>query len=79
MEINLKAGLITMVVGLFCTACGYICGHVTAMHQHVSTEEQGKMLIDRDGSINRAKYICEAFKDYKRMTDDPLGLNKELS
>lgn len=57
-------------------ALGYLSGHATCMHQHASTEEADKLLRDETGKINALKYIKEAFKDFKRMQDDPLGLKK---
>ena len=46
------------------------------MHQHASTEEDDKLLRDKNGNIGKKKYIKEAFKDYKRMIDDPYGFNR---
>lgn len=79
MKFNWKAGLTMMAVGLFCEACGYIGGHAAAMHQHASVNEQNKLIRNENGEISYKKYIIEAFKDYKRMRDDPLGLKRELS
>lgn len=78
MNFNWKAGLVVMVCCSFGEACSYIAGHTAAMHQHASTNEQNKMLINEKGQIDYKKYIIEAFKDYKRMRDDPLGLKKTL-
>lgn len=78
MKFNWKAGLAIMAIGVFCEACGYIGGHATAMHQHASTQETSKMFLNDKGEISSKKYIIEAFKDFKRMRDDPLGLKREL-
>lgn len=58
---------------VFMTACGYIAGHSVCAYQHVSTAEDDRMLRDKNGNISNTKYIIEAFKDLKRVYDDPLG------
>lgn len=54
----------------------YIAGHSAAMHQHAGIEECDKLLRDENSRIDNKKYIIEAFKDFKRMLDDPLGHNR---
>lgn len=78
MIFNWKAGLITFISCMLCGACSYIAGHTAAMHQHASINEQNKLIRNENGEISYKKYIIEAFKDHKRMQDDPLGLNKTL-
>lgn len=78
MKINWKNAIFTLANGLFIGGSAYICGHAVAMHQHTSLAEQNKMIRDENGNLNKKKYIFEAFKDYKRMIDDPLGFEREL-
>lgn len=69
----------SIAFALISSVGAYLAGHTSAMHQHASQEEIDRMMLDKNGRIDKIKYCKEAFKDYKRMMDDPLGLQKELN
>lgn len=78
MNFNVRNAIICMATGLICTVFGVISGHAICAHQHVTADEQNRMLRDTNGRISYRKYIGGIFKDYKRVQEDPLGLNKSL-
>ena len=71
-----KASAVCLLVGVHSMLAAYLAGYTTCMHQHVTTAEQNRVMRGKDGEVNMKHYIMEAFKDYKRMFDDPLGLKK---
>ena len=77
-KFNLVRGIGVFISGIICCSSAYIMGHTAAMHQHASLDEQDKMLLDKDGNVNKRAYIKKAFVDYVKMQRDPLGLNREL-
>lgn len=75
-NVNWKAGIVCVGTAIFTMTCGYVAGHTACAHRHVSMCEMINMLRDDNGRQNKIHYIIEAFKDYKRMINDPLGVER---
>lgn len=76
--VNWKAILIYTIGCSICMVGGYLAGHTACAHQHVAVSEQNRMLRNKEGGWPDTKaYIINAFKDYGKMIQDPLGLGRE--
>lgn len=75
-NVNWKAAGVCLATSIFCSFSAYIAGHAICMHQHVEPKGQNAVMLDENGKLSYKKYVIEAFKDYKRVMDDPLGIEK---
>lgn len=75
-NVNWKAAVICVGTAIFTMACGYVAGHTSCAHRHVSMTEIGNMWTNDRGQRTNGHYIKEAFKDYIRMIKDPLGTKR---
>lgn len=77
--ISKKKAIVTLLIsGIICTISGIISGHATCAHQHVTTEEQDKMIRDENGELSYSTYFKTIIRGYENMYKDPYGLEREL-
>lgn len=76
---NQKNAVIYLIGAGFCTVSGIVSGHAVCVHQHCDLGEANKLLRDENGNISYKTYFSNIIHDYKKMYEDPLGLDKQLS